>query len=171
MHTVEALRRHGRDHTRKYYEAVVFGDELDAFWGDYSSAAKPGEGESWRDFWDRRDAEAEAAATAANAAKQQGFYVDVDAAGKISSPADVDPRGIDEDLKRAAQVVEMLLIRDHSRMKLDSKVPYDSTHEQQFRLLPVSHPNEFEDWLAHLHGSLDANGEADDYPDEGDESG
>lgn len=50
---------------------------------------------------------------------------------------------IDADLHTAAQVVEMLLIKDHSRMKLEATTPYDSTHEQQHRLLPISHP---EDW-------------------------
>ena len=39
----------------------------------------------------------------------------------------------------------MLLIRDHSRMKLEAVTSYDSTHDQQFWLLPISHP---EDWLA-----------------------
>ena len=39
----------------------------------------------------------------------------------------------------------MLLIRDHSRMKMEAVTPYDSTHDQQFRLLPISHP---EDWTA-----------------------
>lgn len=37
----------------------------------------------------------------------------------------------------------MLLIKDHSRMKHEARTPYDSTHEQQHRLLPISHP---EDW-------------------------
>lgn len=42
-----------------------------------------------------------------------------------------------------AQVVEMLLIKDHSRMKLEATMPYDSTHAQQHRLLPISHPEEW----------------------------
>ncbi|CAM4047956.1 hypothetical protein [Helcobacillus massiliensis] len=39
----------------------------------------------------------------------------------------------------------MLLIKDHSRMKLEATTPYDSTHEQEHRILPISHP---EDWAA-----------------------
>lgn len=39
----------------------------------------------------------------------------------------------------------MLLIKDHSRMKLEADTPYDSTHAQQHRLLPISH---LEDWAA-----------------------
>ncbi|MFI8219916.1 hypothetical protein [Streptomyces sp. NPDC085932] len=41
-------------------------------------------------------------------------------------------------------MIEMLLIKDHSRMKT-ATTSYDSTHPQQFRLLPVSHPK---DWAA-----------------------
>jgi hypothetical protein len=37
----------------------------------------------------------------------------------------------------------MLLINDHRRMKLEAQTLYDSTHEQQHRLPPISHP---EDW-------------------------
>ncbi|MFD7881103.1 hypothetical protein ACFV3N_01555 [Streptomyces bauhiniae] len=40
-------------------------------------------------------------------------------------------------------MIEMLLIKDRSRMKNDAVVPYDGTHRQQLRLLPISHP---EDW-------------------------
>ncbi|MEV6634941.1 hypothetical protein AB0M54_29760 [Actinoplanes sp. NPDC051470] len=45
--------------------------------------------------------------------------------------------------RRASAVIEMLLIRDHSRMKFDATTPYGSTHEQQFRLLPIAHPEDF----------------------------
>jgi hypothetical protein len=47
-------------------------------------------------------------------------------------------------------VIEMLLIRDHTRMKHDANTPYYSTHEQQFRLLPAAHP---EEWAAFLDAS------------------
>jgi len=164
--TVEALQRHGRDHTRKYFEAVVFGDTLAKFWGDYSNLPRPAEGESWEQFAGRRLDDTESAAKAANLAKQRGFYVDVDAAGVISCPADVDPGDVGEDLERAAQVIEMLLIRDHSRMKFESKVAYDSTLDQQFRLLPVSHPKEFGDWLARGGDPIDADGDPEDDADD-----
>jgi hypothetical protein len=61
----------------------------------------------------------------------------------VLSPTDITPGTIAEDLQTAAQVIEMLLIKYHSRMKFDAATPYDSTHEQQHRLLPISHP---EDW-------------------------
>ena len=34
---VDALKQHGSNHTRKYLEAFVFGDELASFWGDYDA--------------------------------------------------------------------------------------------------------------------------------------
>lgn len=75
-----------------------------------------------------------------------GFYVDLEGeGGAVLSPADVSAGSIDADLQTAAQVVEMLLIKDHSRMKHEATMPYDSTHEQQHRLLPISHPK---DWAA-----------------------
>ncbi|GAB2627823.1 hypothetical protein GCM10009696_36410 [Kocuria himachalensis] len=143
---VTALQEHGRSHTKKYLEAVVFGDELAFFWGDYSAMESDvGEDEPWEAAWSRRQKQAEAAAVEANRSKQRGFYVDWDGNGAVLSPTDVEAGTIAEDLQTAAQVVEMLLIRDHSRMKLDAVTPYDSTHEQQIRLLPVSHP---EKWAA-----------------------
>lgn len=91
----------------------------------------------------RRSREAGEAASEANLAKQRGFYVNRDDYGRLLSPSDTPSGTIAEDLEEAAQVVAMLLIRDHSRMKFEAKTPYDTTHEQQFRLLPISHP---EDW-------------------------
>ena len=99
----------------------------------------------WEEAWDRRKKEAEAAAVEANLAKQRGFYVDRDDDGAVLSPTSIETGTVAQDLQTAAQVVEMLLLRDHTRMKLEAVTPYDSTHEQQFRLLPVSHP---EDWAA-----------------------
>lgn len=143
---VDALKQHGRSHTKKYLEAIVFGDELASFWGDYS-VMRDGkrDGETWEQAWKRQQKQAEVAATEANLAKQRGFYVDRDGSGAVLSPTSIGPGTIAEVLQTAAQVVEMLLIRDHSRMKMEAVTPYDSTHDQQFRLLPISHP---EDWTA-----------------------
>lgn len=47
----------------------------------------------------------------------------------------------------------MLLIKDYRRMKLEATTPYDSTHEQQHRLLPISHP---EEWAAASQGLRDS---------------
>ncbi len=139
---VGMLAMHGRSHVQKYLEAFVFGDELAFFWGDSSRLRRP-EGESREENVARRQREAEDAARAANLHKQAGFYVDRDENGAISSPTTIDAADIQAELQTAAQVVEMLLIQDHSRMKTYARTPCDRTHEQQFRLLPISHP---EDW-------------------------
>ncbi|MEU6988524.1 AbiV family abortive infection protein [Streptomyces sp. NPDC046324] len=97
---------------------------------------------SWAETYKQRQAEAEAGAREANLAKQRGFYVDRDGDGTILSPPAIEAATTAEDLQTAAQVIEMLLIQDHSRMNFDAVTPYDSTHQQQFRLLPVSHPED-----------------------------
>lgn len=143
--TVDMLAKHGRSHTKKYLEAFVFGDELAEFWGDYSSLPDYGsEVGSWADAHLRRREAAETAAVEANLAKQRGFYVDRDSVGAVHSPTQIEAGTTASDLQTAAQVVEMLLIRDHSRMKHEAVTPYDSTHAQQFRLLPISHPDNLE---------------------------
>lgn len=50
--------------------------------------------------------------------------MDLDVKGEtVLSPADIASGTIAEDLETAAQVVEMLLIKDHSRMKFDAETP------------------------------------------------
>lgn len=146
--TVERLSTDGRKHATKYMQAFVFGKELDAFWGDYQTlyedAPLEGNQEDWNAWFTARDAEATAAGKEANEEKMRGFYVDLQQHDDLLlTPSRIEAGTIAEDLQTAAQVVEMLLIKDHSRMKLDARTPYDSTHEQQHRLLSISHP---EDW-------------------------
>ena len=139
--SVPRLDRHGREHTKKYLEAVKYGDQLAWFWGDYGSLPDlPDDDEAWAEEWERRHREAETAAREANLAKQRGFYVDRDQDGSLHVPTTIEAGAIAEDLQTAARVVQMLLISDHSRMKMNAVTPYDSTHEQQRRLLPISHP-------------------------------
>ncbi|MEU7377835.1 AbiV family abortive infection protein [Streptomyces albidoflavus] len=145
LRVVDDLKQHGRNHTEKYLEAVVFGDELADFWGDYSAQPTLGTSyEAWEEDRERRRTEARVAAKEANLAKQNGFYVDRDADGAVLSPTAIQAGTTAEDLQTAAQVIEMLLIKDHSRMKISGE-RYDSTHTQQRRLLGVSHP---EEWAA-----------------------
>jgi hypothetical protein len=61
----------------------------------------------------------------------------------VRSPTSIEAGTMLEDLRTAARVVEMLLIRDHSRMKTEGVTKYDSTHAQQYRLLSVSRPDEW----------------------------
>ncbi|MGP3973016.1 AbiV family abortive infection protein [Streptomyces sp. 8N114] len=143
---VTRLTSDGRRHAVKYTEAFVFGQELAAFWGDYEAYDYPADGtqEDWDACSAKQTSDAEAAGRRANEEKMAGFYVDLDGSGDaVLSPADISAGTIDADLQTAAQVVEMLLIKDHSRMKLEALTPYDNTHEQQHRLLLISHP---EDW-------------------------
>ncbi|WP_089299868.1 AbiV family abortive infection protein [Haloechinothrix alba] len=145
---VPRLTSDGHRHAVKYMEAFVFGQELASFWGDYESFELPEDEsqEGWDAFFAKKRSDAETAGKQANEEKKAGFYVDLDSSsGAVLSPTDVSAETIADDLQTAAQVVEMLLIKDHSRMKLEVTTPYDSTHEQQHRLLPISHP---EDWAA-----------------------
>ncbi|MGW4859346.1 AbiV family abortive infection protein [Kocuria palustris] len=145
---VSRLTSDGRRHAVKYMEAFVFGEDLAAFWGDYSSYEAPEDDsqEGWTAFFAKRRSDAEAAGKQANQEKMAGFYVDLSNDGEtVLSPVDIEAGTIADDLQTAAQVVEMLLIKDHSRMKLEAETPYDSTHAQQHRLLPISHP---EEWAA-----------------------
>ncbi|GAA1554257.1 hypothetical protein GCM10009731_05800 [Streptomyces globosus] len=156
---MDALAQHGRSHTKKYLEAVVFGDGLAEFWGDYSAARTTGSSyEEWEKDHKARQQEAEVAARTANLAKQRGFYVDRDEDDAILSPTALPAGTTEADLQTAARVIEMLLINDHVRMK-SAATPYDSTHEQQFRLLAVAHP---EDWAA-ATGSAGLEGEQDNW--------
>lgn len=143
---VAKLKTHGRHHATKYMEAFVFGQELAAFWGDYDLIESPEEDsqEGWDYFFAKKKSKAADAGKRANDEKMAGFYVDMERAGEaVLSPAGIAPGTIAEDLQTAAKVIEMLLIKDHSWMKLSAATPYDSTHEQQHRLLPISHPEEW----------------------------
>ncbi len=145
---VPRLAADGRRHAVKYMEAFVYGQDLPAFWGDYDSYEPPAADspEGWKEHFAEKKREAESAGKRANDEKMAGFYADLAHGGDaVSSPADIESGTIAEDLQTAAQVVEMLLIADHSRMKFDAVTSYDSTHAEQFKLLPLSHP---EDWSA-----------------------
>jgi AbiV family abortive infection protein len=140
------LKTHGRHHASKYTDAFVLGQDLAAFWGDYDAYDFPIDGSQadWDEHFTKQQREAEAAGKQANAEKMLGFYVDLNDDGEsVLSPVDIASGTIAADLRTAAQVIEMLLIKDHSRMKLDATTPYDSTHKQQHRLLPISHPEEW----------------------------
>jgi AbiV family abortive infection protein len=143
---VKDIKEHGRNHTKKYMEAIVFGRELAFFWGEYDQDDEYGDDqESWERIWQERQQKAELAAKEANLLKQRGFYVDQGTDGSIKSPAGIEKGTLVQDLQTAARVIEMLLIKDHTRMKHDSAGPYDGTHSTQFNLLPIAHP---EDWAA-----------------------
>ncbi len=140
---MQKLKTDGRRHAVKYMEAFEFCQELAAFWGDSEpyELLQDDSQEGWEAYFAEKRNAAEATGKRANEKKMAGFYVDLSEDGEsLLSPADIEVSTIAHDLQTAAQVVEMLLIKDHTRMKHDAETPYDSTHEQQHRLLPVSPP-------------------------------
>ncbi len=133
---IELPQRAARDHLAKYAAAYEFGRDLEAFWGgDYPDVPEDDDWERWNA---ERDAEARAAATAANQEKQRGFYVDL-TDGVITTPLQFDSDLVEDHLVTAAQVIEMMMIRDHSRMKFESPDHYDGTHDLQERVLWIAH--------------------------------
>lgn len=78
-----------------------------------------------------------------NLDKQAGFYVDR-AADRIASPLDIPAGGIVEQIRRAAEVVQMHLIQDHTRQQ-DASVPsrIDSVEDLHWTILPYSDPEFF----------------------------
>nr|WP_276615840.1 hypothetical protein [Streptomyces sp. A0592] len=71
---MDALATHGRSHTQKYLQAVVFGDELAEFWGDYSCVRATGsEAASWEEAHQQRQAEATTAASEAKSCQAAWF--------------------------------------------------------------------------------------------------
>ncbi|ANC29934.1 hypothetical protein [Isoptericola dokdonensis] len=75
-----------------------------------------------------------------NDEKMSGFYVDADyEAEDVHGPADAGDDGLVDLIVDTARIAEMLLVRDHSRMKFaDPAVPYDGTHGLQVRFLDYS---------------------------------
>ncbi|MBP3977857.1 AbiV family abortive infection protein [Microbacterium sp. BLY] len=159
---VELAQGSARDHLAKYAAAYEFGRDLDTFWGD--DYPEGPEDDDWARWHAERQAEARAAAKVANQEKQRGFYVDL-GAGEISTPAQFDRDRVEEHLVTAAQVIEMMLIRDHSRMKFESPDHYDSTHDMQWRVMPVSHGL---DYAAFVESAAEGAGDADDSSRQGD---
>ncbi|MET9053429.1 AbiV family abortive infection protein [Streptomyces bacillaris] len=142
---MNALAQHRRSHAGKHLQAVIFGDDLAEFWGDCTAVPAMGSSyEEWEQAHKARQQEAEAAARTVNLAKQRGLYVDRYEKDTVLSLTRISAGTTGADLQTAARVVELLLINDHVRMML-AATPYDGTYEQQFRLLPVAHP---EDWAA-----------------------
>lgn len=121
---VPRLTSDGRRHAVKYMEAFLFGQDLAAFWGDYESYDLPDDKsqEGWETHFAKKRSEAETAGKRANEEKMAGFYVDIEDQ-EVRAPADISAGTIDTDLQTAAQVVEMLLIKDHSRMKFYATTP------------------------------------------------
>ncbi|MEN4463808.1 AbiV family abortive infection protein [Mycolicibacterium senegalense] len=121
-----------KNHLDKIEHTERYGIYLSAFWGHYTEVEE------------QRDA------VEVNEAKQAGFYVAA-APGQgsvFASPLDVDPDPVADDLERVAGVVEMALIRDHTRMQALGPGDHDWTHDLQIPLLRLAHPD---DWAYFTH--------------------
>jgi hypothetical protein len=140
---VPRLASHGRHHAVKYMESFVFGQEFAAFWGDYGAIEHP-EDESrdgWNAFLSQKKSEAETAGRRANEEKMAGFYVDLDGSGDaVHSPADIPAGSIDAGSADRGAGRRDVPHQGPQQDEARGTDAYDSTHEQQHRLLPISHP-------------------------------
>ncbi|MFA7267019.1 MAG: AbiV family abortive infection protein [Candidatus Nanopelagicales bacterium] len=111
-------------------------EDLGPFWGDFAQfdlgeASSPGERDSWRGFLD-----------AANSPESihRHLRVTQTTEGVVVNPSDVVVGDLPSELTRLAEVIEMCLIVDHTRMKHESVMPYDTTIDRQEEVLRLTHP-------------------------------
>ena len=135
----EGLRTPRRPHTEKLQVAEQFASGLAGFWDPARRV----------DYFVLPDLETfEATARQRNLSKQAGFYVDRSGM-TITSPLAVPGDGVADELRRAARVVQMHLIEDHTRQQ--DCVDYDlidSVEDLHWAVLPYSDP----ELLAELNG-------------------
>ena len=135
-----------RLHDPKIIASLDADDQLDPFWGDYSSYEfDPTTTEAAQYVADERKGR-EKHARIVNQRKQAGFYVDR-RGGRITAPQDEVIDDIRDQIIRTAGVAEMLLITDHTRMQGLAEDKRDLTHDLQMAVMPYSHPEEFKDWV------------------------
>jgi len=140
-----------RKHDLKIAASIEADEELDPFWGAYVAYEdfdmEFDDLETWFQSkkldLQRKDLDRKAQARALNLQKQAGFYVDR-VGRSITTPttAAVEVGDVRWALTRAAQVVEMLLISDHTRMQDLPVGLRDSTMNLQQRVSPYSHLGE-----------------------------
>ena len=141
-----------RDHREKISATDDYARNLGPFWGDYNA---------WED-----GATAEPARVPAevDTQKQAGFYVASapGAGGRFGTPLDIDAEPIAAELVRVAQLAEMSLIADHTRMK-HGPADYDSAQDLHWAVMPYAHPEEFAEFVAHMGGGGEAIDRAQDH--------
>ncbi len=121
-----------KNHQDKIAHSDHYGRYLGPFWGDYAMPI-PG-----------RDP------VQVDREKQAGFYVAAapGPGGKFASPRDIDGTPLAAELERVAGVVEMALIRDHTRrQELGTEADADSVQDLHLAVLPYAHP---ELWAEHV---------------------
>lgn len=137
----EGLLSARRPHTAKLQVAEQFASGLDGFWG---SARR-------NEYYFLPDLKTfEATARQRNLDKQAGFYVDRSDA-LITSPLHVPPGEVESDILRAAQVIQMRLIEDHTRQQHAADPSMiDSAEDMHWAVMPYAQPEEYAQFLARL---------------------
>lgn len=134
----EGLRTTRRRHTEKLQVAEQFASGLDGFWD-------PGRR---LEYYELPDLDAFLhTAQQRNLNKQAGVYVDR-SGETITSPLQVPGHGIGDDIRRAARVIQMHLIEDHTRQQdcTDHKL-IDSAEDLHWAVIPYSDPELFADFI------------------------
>ena len=128
-----------KNHHDKITQAETYGHDLRPFWGDYSDWAESASGPVSRD------------PAEVDREKQSGFYVAAapSAGGRFESPLDVEAEPVAAELERVAQVAEMALISDHTRLQaLDTAGSDDSVQDLHWMVMPYAHPDLWADFTS-----------------------
>lgn len=135
----EGLSATRRPHAEKLQVAEQFASGLAGFWSL----------ERRMEYYERPDLEAfTATAKQRNLDKQAGFYVDRDGES-ITSPLAITCDEITSVIRRAAKVVQMHLIEDHTRQQDASDASLiDSAEDLHWAVMPYSDPELFTDFVA-----------------------
>lgn len=137
----DGLRTTRRPHTEKLQVAEQFASGLTGFW---DSARR-------HEYYSLPDLETfEATARRRNLDKQAGFYVDR-AGTSITSPLDAPSGEVEEDIQRAAQVIQMHLIEDHTRQQDAPDITLVNTAEDlHWAVMPYAQPEEFTEFVTRV---------------------
>ncbi|WP_091041907.1 AbiV family abortive infection protein [Glycomyces sambucus] len=137
----EGLRTVRRPHGEKLQVAEQFASGLAGFWNSTRR----------HEYYTLPDLETfEATAKQRNLDKQAGLYVDR-AATSITSPLDVPSGEVEGDIRRAAQVIQMHLIEDHTRQQDATEVwLIDSAEGMHWAVMPYAQPEEFTSFVERL---------------------
>jgi AbiV family abortive infection protein len=95
----------------------------------------------------------EATAWQRNLDKQAGFYVDR-SANLVSSPLHVSADGVADVIRRAAKVIQMHLIEDHTRQQdAPDAGLIDSAEDLHWAVMPYSDPELYADFMERASGT------------------
>lgn len=139
----EGLRTTRRPHAEKLQVAEQFASGLRGFWDPDRRI----------EYYELPDlASFEATARRRNLDKQAGFYVD--RSGKvITSPLHVPADGVADAIRRAAKVIQMHLIEDHTRQQdAPDAGLIDSAEDLHWAVMPYSDPELYADFMGRTSG-------------------